>query len=227
MKHPKRIYPPATILFLLLSSTIVLRNSKRYHIASTFKPSLHFLLLLSTISLRRTRNSPPYLSSIMRALKYIPSLCLLFATRINAEKACKVLTGVTHTFYGYPDNDPPGANILYNCGRGNTAGGIGTYGDPLTFASGRGEFEECEIIYVPYLQKYLRHEDYCATCDKNWDKGTWHIDVWTGSTSANGQDHQISCENSLTPAPMSIVRSPGKGLPVDGEWIFLPFSFCL
>lgn len=27
------------------------------------------------------------------------------------------------TFYGYPDNSPPGADIAYNCGRGNKAGG--------------------------------------------------------------------------------------------------------
>lgn len=28
------------------------------------------------------------------------------------------------TFYGYPDNDPPSADIAYDCGRGYTANGI-------------------------------------------------------------------------------------------------------
>ncbi|KAH8433831.1 uncharacterized protein LDX57_011466 [Aspergillus melleus] len=140
---------------------------------------------------------------------------LLFAIFPSVRASCEVLKDVSHTFYGYPDNDPPGPDILYNCGRGNSAGGIGTYDDPLTFATGTGEFEECEIIYVPYLQKYLRNEDFCATCDKNWEKGVWHIDVWTGSAIVNGAEDQVSCENTLTPSPLSIVRRPGQALPVN------------
>lgn len=42
--------------------------------------------------------------------------------------------------------------------------GVGTYSNPLTFASASGEFSSCEIIYLPYLKKYLRYEDYCAQC---------------------------------------------------------------
>lgn len=42
--------------------------------------------------------------------------------------------------------------------------GVGTYSDPLTFASAPGEFSSCEIIYLPYLKKYVRFEDYCAQC---------------------------------------------------------------
>ncbi|KAL8949556.1 MAG: hypothetical protein Q9222_004348 [Ikaeria aurantiellina] len=82
-----------------------------------------------------------------------------------AERACSTITGVTHTFYGYPDNDPPGPATAYNCGgRNNIAGGTGTYTDPLTFASAPGEFSTCEVIYVPYLKKYARFEDSCAQC---------------------------------------------------------------
>lgn len=44
--------------------------------------------------------------------------------------------------------------------------GIGTYANPLTFASAPGEFTSCEIIYFPYLKKYLRFEDSCAQCSK-------------------------------------------------------------
>ncbi len=40
------------------------------------------------------------------------------------ERACSTRSGVTHTFYGYPDNDPPGPATAYNCGgRNNVAGG--------------------------------------------------------------------------------------------------------
>lgn len=42
--------------------------------------------------------------------------------------------------------------------------GTGTYTNPLTFASAPGEFTSCEVIYVPYLKKYARFEDYCAQC---------------------------------------------------------------
>lgn len=44
--------------------------------------------------------------------------------------------------------------------------GVGTYSNPVTFASAPGEFSSCEIIYVPYLKKYARFEDYCAQCSK-------------------------------------------------------------
>lgn len=38
--------------------------------------------------------------------------------------ACSVENDVTITFYGFPDNDPPGASTAYNCGdRNNIAGG--------------------------------------------------------------------------------------------------------
>ena len=102
----------------------------------------------------------------------------------------------------------------------NSAGGTGTYNDPLTFASAEGEFEPCEVIYDPYTRKYLRYEDYCQACTDDWANGKIrHLDVWTGSTTVNGGDTQIQCENDLTPAENSqtIVRKPASNLPVDSE----------
>lgn len=50
-------------------------------------------------------------------------LSLLANTAVNA--ACSTRSGVTITFYGYPDNDPPGPATAYNCGgRNYKAGGI-------------------------------------------------------------------------------------------------------
>ncbi|GAB1206825.1 hypothetical protein APSETT445_005527 [Aspergillus pseudonomiae] len=106
---------------------------------------------------------------------------------------------VAHTFYGFPDNDPPGCAIAYDCGRGLTAGGVGTFNDPLTFASAPGEFQICEIIYDPYLRKYLRMEDSCDSCNRNWANKVWHIDIWTGSSTVNGGNDQLDCENKYTP----------------------------
>lgn len=42
---------------------------------------------------------------------------------------------------------------------GDVYAGIGTYTDPVTFATPKDDFEACEIIYVPYLEKYLIAED--------------------------------------------------------------------
>jgi hypothetical protein len=36
----------------------------------------------------------------------------------------------------------------------------------VTFATAPGEFNECEIIYIPLLTKYGRFEDECAQCSK-------------------------------------------------------------
>ncbi|KAI4116351.1 MAG: hypothetical protein LQ345_003206 [Seirophora villosa] len=151
------------------------------------------------------------------------------------ERACSTISVVTHTFYGYPDNDPPGPATAYNCGGRNfVAGGSGTYSNPLTFASAPGEFSTCEVIYVPYLKKYARFEDYCAQCSQSiplskdviqtrltqklatdWRSGKYHIDLWTGSSTVNGGQNQINCENALTPNAQSIVRQPPSTLPVD------------
>lgn len=65
-------------------------------------------------------------------------------------------------------DDPPGASTSYNCGgRNYVAGGTGTYDDPVTMATAQGEFKRCEILYVPYLHKYVRYEDFCQQCSKN------------------------------------------------------------
>lgn len=134
---------------------------------------------------------------------------------------CSAIGSVTHTFYGWPDNDPEGNATAYDCdGRYYQAGGVGTYANPLTFASAPGEFDECEIIYDPYTRKYLRLEDSCAQCTTDWeDSGIWHIDVWTGSSKDGDGEVQIECEDDLTPSEESqtIIRNPSKHLTVDGK----------
>jgi hypothetical protein len=43
-------------------------------------------------------------------------------------------------------------------GQNNTASGTGTYNNPVTFGRAGGELNECEIMYIPYLEKYVRYE---------------------------------------------------------------------
>jgi hypothetical protein len=139
------------------------------------------------------------------------------------DDTCSVVQQVTSTFYGYPDNSPPGAGIAYTqCGRDN-AGGSGTFSDPLTFASAAGEFDTCEVIYAPYLKKYLRYEDECTQCESDWNSGTWHVDTWTGSSTSDGGQDQINCEDQLTPDAQSIIRNPADDLEVDSEFFSSSF----
>lgn len=93
------------------------------------------------------------------------------------------------TYYGWPDNDPPGTAIAYPViHRG--AGGTGTYQDPITFASS-SQFSKGQILYVPYIKKYVIKEDLCASCTGNW------IDIWMNSNS-NYSSQVTACERYWT-----------------------------
>lgn len=95
-------------------------------------------------------------------------------------------TLVTHeiTFYGWPDNDPPGPAIAYPKVH-PSAGGVGTYEDPITFATATAEFPKGTILYVPYIKKYVIMEDLCAACTSDWSSGKRHIDIWMNSNASN------------------------------------------
>ncbi|HXT94923.1 MAG TPA: hypothetical protein VN853_01395, partial [Polyangia bacterium] len=91
------------------------------------------------------------------------------------------------TFYGWPDNSPPGGAIAYPQNGGfptvhDTAGGTGTYDDPITFATDKAELPVGTRLFAPVLEKYLIMEDDCAECDTDWSSSRkWHIDVWMNS----------------------------------------------
>lgn len=163
----------------------------------------------------------------------------LFALTSTALAACSRQGSVELTFYGFPDNDPPSAQTAYDCGgRNYVAGGTGTFDNPLSMASAQGEFSQCEIVYVPYLKKYVRckllstswldlfvlqrdaenivvDEDFCAQCTSDFKNGKRHIDIWTGSPTVSGGQEQIDCEDSLTPSgDIVIVRKPANNYAV-------------
>jgi hypothetical protein len=141
------------------------------------------------------------------------SLATVLASLVLSSLACQESSDFTMTFYGYPDNSPPGPQVALSCGgRNGVAGGTGTYADPLTMAAQEGRFTACEVVYSPYLQKYLRLEDTCAACTGDW------VDVWTGSTTENGGSALSSCQDSLTgnDAPSrTLLMSPPDNLQVN------------
>lgn len=147
-----------------------------------------------------------------------------FAVAVFAAVAsgCELDSNLETTFYGWPDNDPPSAQVAHNCGgRNYVAGGSGTYADPLTFATAPGEFSPCEIVYFPLLKKYIRYEDDCAECTSDFKSGKKHIDIWTGSSTSSGGQKQIDCEDSLTSGGRyEVVRQPPQGMEVDATPLF-------
>ena len=146
----------------------------------------------------------------------------LFSQYAQAQ-ACAPVSGVQLTYYGFPDGNSDSTS--FGCSgttktpqTGNTAGGSGTSTDPFTFATKQGStnFQECELVYVPYLKKYFRYMDHCTGCDDN------HIDLWIG-TDTSGGAAQITCEQDMgTQQGQTVIKNPGSNLEVVG--MSLPFS---
>jgi len=110
------------------------------------------------------------------------------------------------TFYGYPDNTPPSANISgpnftgadktfpnhqANQGihAGRQAGGDGSYSNPLTMATAAGvELPYGQEIYVPRFQKYFIAEDSCTECTNDMEGPSSASSVWADHTKMGGDD---------------------------------------
>lgn len=110
------------------------------------------------------------------------------------------------TYYGYPDNSPPGTAIQYPDIHSG-AGGTGTYADPLTFATSPKEYAPGTILYVPYISKYVVMEDSCAECISDWSNGKSHIDIWMVS-NANFKQQVLACEDKYTKNNVAVITNP-------------------
>jgi hypothetical protein len=142
-----------------------------------------------------------------------PIIAVVVSTFVLPSFGCRPVPGFKMTFYGFPDNDPPGNGTSIKCpDRDHAASGDGSFQNPLTMAAAEGAFPDCEVAYSPYLKKYLRLEDTCANCQGNW------VDVWIGSSIEDGGDPQKQCENSLTGSDNgkhAIIFSPPPNLEVN------------
>jgi hypothetical protein len=149
------------------------------------------------------------------------TLALLPAlTTMTAAQASTTQT-VYMTMFGWPDNSPPGPDIAYpgSAPRHAQAGGLGTYDDPVTFASSPREFRVGSRVYVPRLKKYFVMEDSCAACVTEWRRShRWHVDMWVGGEGGDVAS-VLACEDSLT-ADVTLVSSPARGLPVGTAPLF-------
>jgi hypothetical protein len=122
------------------------------------------------------------------------------------------------TFYGWPDNDPPGAGIAYPKVH-SQAGGTGTYQDPLTFATDPKEIKPASRIYITYLKKYGIMEDLCAGCVDDWEEGKYHIDPWISSNDSFAEE-VIDCEHKWTRQSTPVILNPPPDLEVSSQPLF-------
>ncbi|HVR47393.1 MAG TPA: hypothetical protein VMT95_12260 [Candidatus Binatia bacterium] len=129
----------------------------------------------------------------------------------------------TITFYGWPDNSPPGNGIAHGVIHKH-AGGDGTYCNPTTFATEHTNNKQIPYgikIYVPFLKQYFIREDLCAAsgpptgsgqngCYKLW------FDLWVGGTAKSKAHEVVRCERLLTPSQkVDVILYPREGMPVE------------
>ena len=144
-----------------------------------------------------------------RLITALAALCLGIGAALGliaapAQAAGSATTEQTFlTFYGWWDNTPPGGDISYPQIH-QTAGGTGTYADPITFATDSSEQPPGTIVYVPRVGKYFIMEDGCEECSSDWNghgpnggPNLRHLDLWLGGKGGNAFD-AIECEDALT-----------------------------
>jgi hypothetical protein len=128
----------------------------------------------------------------------------------------------TITFYGYPDNSPPGKAIAHPVIH-QRAGGDGTYCNPTTFATEKSNNAKIPYgtkIYVPFIKKYFVREDLCAASGPPVGSGSngcyklW-FDLWIGGNTHSNVKALVDCELKLTPnGKVRVILNPGPNLPV-------------
>jgi hypothetical protein len=135
---------------------------------------------------------------------------------------------MTIYFSGWTDNSPPGASIAYPQIH-QTAGGTGTYSDPITFAASQNALSPGTIIYVSFLKKYFIMEDDCGDCDSTWNNNhSYEITLWIGGDANSSQSAQQSCANSLTPSsPQAVEVQPPSNNTVDTTPLFTDSGGCI
>jgi hypothetical protein len=117
------------------------------------------------------------------------------------------------TGYTWYDNDPPGGAIA-NPVIHRTAGGTGTYADPITLAVAEGAFPPGVRMYIPDLQRYFIVEDTCAACG---GRSLW-IDMWLDGRAGSVAAAQ-TCAERLT-RQYSVVVNAGPGRIVNAGSLF-------
>jgi hypothetical protein len=160
-----------------------------------------------------------------------------------ASTSERVVTTAYTTAYTWYDNTPAGSATISHPILHKTAGGTGTYEDPITIAVGHSlatgqdvlDFPAGTRIYLPNVRRYFIVEDTCGDgaspqsggCHQGTNvdgtNSTIWIDMWIGgqSTSSDGAD---SCAGKVTGVQTAVFDpasnyavAPGAGVIHDGK----------
>ena len=124
--------------------------------------------------------------------------------------------------YDWWSNSPPGAGIEYAEDNGyptlhDTAGGVGSYANPITFAaqnSGVFDLKPGTRIYLPAFQRYFMLEDLCATCFTTKPQ----VDLWVAGAAQNAGNSPDNIVDLWEQTTVEV--NPPSNLPV----MTTPFS---
>ncbi len=152
----------------------------------------------------------------------IPPLAQSSKASCYVAKIDPTTVQATITFYGWPDNAPPGKKIAHGVVHKH-AGGDGTYCNPTTFATERANTKQIPYgtkIYVPFLKQYFVREDLCTSSGPPTGSGSngcyelW-FDLWIGGNGTSKKHAVVWCERHLTPnGQVDVILYPKDGLPV-------------
>lgn len=139
------------------------------------------------------------------------------------------------TGYTYYTNTPPGSAKVSHPILHRTAGGVGTFQDPVTMAvghsraSGRSvlDFEAGTKFYLPHVGKYFIVEDTCGDgpqpengpCHTGYEAPAeaW-LDIWVNG-EGQGAERAAECARRIT-GNHEVIQNPSMGHPVT------PGSIC-
>ena len=162
---------------------------------------------------------------------------------LPASSSERIVTTAYTTAYTWYDNTPAGSSAISHPVLHKTAGGTGTYEDPITIAVGHSlatgedvlDFPAGTRIYLPDVRRYFIVEDTCG--DGNDPQGgpchqgvnvhgtnsTIWIDMWIGGQSMSA-DGANACASKVTNVNTAVfnpasnyVVAPGAGVIHDGK----------
>ena len=154
-------------------------------------------------------------------------------TSSQSSSSAEVRSQAYVTGYSYWDNTPPGSVDISNPVLHSSAGGAGTYADPITVAVGHSIISGKDILdfpagtrfYVPNLRRYFIVEDTCGDgstpqngpCHKGYPAGaSFWIDVWVGGGSVS-KSQSDSCMAAITDVHAVIQNPAGNYVVAPGE----------
>jgi hypothetical protein len=163
-----------------------------------------------------------FLAVLLSVLALIVAACRPVAHPVAGAKVGGGTAQTAYvTGYGWPDNSPPGP---LTSGPRGTAGGIGTFADPITLAVGyTGKLHTPDVpygtkFYEPNVRRYFVVDDTCSNCHRTPRNASIWVDMWVGGDGTNDAA-VMACENKLT-GNHKIIRDPSSDYIAFGAPLF-------